>query len=57
MIIGIAWKCSSELDRRMNNEAAPIVKVTKHFAKNNMKSPILLMAPNRKAFPTTTCQA
>lgn len=57
MMTGIAWKCNSELDRKVNNAADPMIKVTKHFAKNSMKSPILFIVLNLKALPTITCQA
>lgn len=57
MMIGMAQKCNSGLDRKVNNAAEPIISVTKHLAKNNMKSPILLTALNLKALPTITCQA
>lgn len=57
IITGIAWKCNSELDRNANNAADPIIKVIKHLAKNNMKSPILFTVPNLKALPTITCHA
>lgn len=57
MMIGIAWKCNSWLDRNVNNAKEPIIRVTKHLARNNMKSPILFMEPNLNALPTITCQA